>query len=394
MKKKSKPTRKQIRRKQAKQHRKQDQRRRQQSLQQIEEQLWRELQPLATDYDFDNKEDFNQFATHVMIEATALYDEPEFEDWSFEPADAARLLMSTFSAYMPPPDKLDTLPEEEQLDLMTEASVRAIAPFMTPELQKDMLDTLGRCRRRLKREKQTDKLALAAATEWLLRSTREPHIWGTCGIFHQMLREAIQVAAMLEEEKDQALKLAQALQPDVETEYDLVEGTPAYETFWRAIEANPELSHFVQRQAESEALALAWQAALDADLVMELFDDEELDRLLDDLETMMQEEGDLPENEAGVPSWSAEAALQLVKRMPALLKGWLAPDRFEEMMQDLEKIAASEAEPFAPRARLLHQELKESQVPYWESPILAYFLFGALTELMIGPDEEEDEGGA
>lgn len=230
--------------------------------------MWRDLQPLTIQYDLDDAEDFEHFAADVMCKAVALHNEPEFEDWKFDPADAAVLLTSTFATYVPPPEELEKLPFDEQQDLITEASIQAILHFITPNMQQDLLNTLGRCRRRLKREGQTDKAAMAAATEWLLRSDHRPEIWSTCGIFYHMLWEAIEQATRLDREKEKALKLAQAIQPDVETEYDLVEGTPAYQAFWEAVQANPELSHFMERQAKATVQFSAAESTLDAELAL------------------------------------------------------------------------------------------------------------------------------
>lgn len=109
----------------------------------------------------------------------------------------------------------------------------------------------------------------------------------------------------------------------------------------------------------------------------------------------MNETGYIPEDEEWRPPTPVEVHRFIRERLPSVLKGWLAPDRFQELLQDLEEIAAEEDNPMAERARLLHKELQASDTPYWENLALARFLFGVLVEAMINQaDEEEGQAGA
>jgi hypothetical protein len=258
---------------------------------QARDQLLHEAQPLMTQYDLrsDNQEEWTKFASQVMLDSTALYDEIEFRDMVFDPAEVIYTVTRQFSASVPPPEELDKLPPAEREDIVSEAYIHSAAEFVQPELVRVILDELVNCRKRLKREKRTDQLALAATTEMLLRSDSRPVIWGTCGILQKMLRNALEEAFAFEEAREEALKAAQIIQPDVTDVYDLEEGSPADLAFWEVVDKTPDLADYLDRQLELEDQELEMQHQLDGELAADLFDPEELHEfltgLVEDLET-------------------------------------------------------------------------------------------------------------
>ena len=395
MKKQSKPTPKPGR-KGANHRRGQPPTRRQTELQ-ARDQLLHEAQPLMTQYDLrsDNQEEWTKFASQVMFDSTALYGEIEFHDMVFDPAEVIYTVTHQFSASVPSPEELDKLPQAEREDIVSEAYIHSAAEFVQPELVRAILDELVDCRKRLKREKRTDQLALAAATEMLLRSDSRPVIWGTCGILQKMLRNALEEAFAFEEAREEALKAAQIIQPDVTDVYDLEEGSPADLAFWEVVDKTPDLEDYLDRQSELEDQELEMQHQLDGELAADLFDPEELHEfltgLVEDLEAHRVEPiSDRPL----MPSEESAANQALMERLPEFIKATFAPERFEELIETLDEIIekGDEADPKIQRAEELSDALADDSVPYWENPALAQFIFNALVASVLEEaDSFEDE---
>ncbi len=397
MKKKKKPTKKQIRHEQSKRQQRQHRRSRQATLRH-EDRLYREIQPLASHYNLEDEDEFIRFATDAMIGSGDFFEEPEFEGLEFDPADAYSTLLLMFNTYVPIPERFETLSEDERQEFIADASTYALSEFITPELQKDFLEALGQYRRRLRREGQHDKLAIASATELLLRNDTRPEIWATCGLLYRIYQETIDIATELEDRKASALELAQALQPDVEDIYDLEEGTPAYEAFWNAVRDDPELFDYVQNWQSMTLDLMDLSVQHDAELALELFDEEELDQFLDALPEGLEADG-IPLEKLGDWLEADETRQQAVRArsLPELIRQQFSQERFDELVDDLHAIA--EAEKGNPRlmqrARALHIDFC-AEGPYWQNPAFIRFLFSALVDYTSEEeyDEEDDEDEA
>ncbi|MBN1888967.1 MAG: hypothetical protein JW850_13315 [Thermoflexales bacterium] len=385
---KKKPTRKQVRQKPSQDRRRESQHRRQSSSW-PEEQLWRDMEPLASQFDLDDEEDWSKFASHVMHTATQLYDEPDFDDLIFEPADALYALTIEFNRHVPPPEELEQMDEDERGDSISEAFIHAVASFVTPELQRAVLSALSRCRRRLKHEGQKDRLALAAAVESFLRSESNPHIWGTCGLLGATLSEAIDEAYAFEESKQAALDLAQAIQADVEDIYDLQEDSAAYQAFWKAVRDTPGLEEYMERQQELEDAEDEEAYQLDSELADALLDPEETDEFLTGLVERLKSMGiDLESPDMGT---NVEQSL-VSTQISSLVQTIFSPERFQEMLSDLETMIEEEdeADLVAHRAQELYDELSTDEVSYWKNPFLAQFLFNAAISFLLGDAHDEE----
>jgi hypothetical protein len=365
---------------------------------QARDQLLHEAQPLMTQYDLrsDNQEEWTKFASQVMFDSTALYDEIEFRDMVFDPAEVIYTVTRQFSASVPPPEELDKLPQAEREDIVSEVYINSAAEFVQPELVRGILDGLVNCRRRLKREKRTDQLALAGATEMLLRSDSRPVIWGTCGILQKMLHNALEEAFAFEKASKDALKAAQAIQPDVTNVYDLEEGSPADLAFWEMVDKTPDLADYLDRQLELEDEAVEIQHQLDSELAADLFDPEELREFLTALVEDLEAHNVEPSSDnALMPSEESVVNQALMERLPELIKTTFARERFEELVDDLDEIIekGDEANPTIQRAEELSEALADDSTPYWENLALAQFIFNALVASVLEEADlfEDDE---
>ena len=395
MKKQSKPTPKPGRKKA--QHRRGQPPTHRQAELQARDQLLHEAQPLMTQYDLrsDHQEEWTKFASQVMFDSTALHDEIEFHDMMFDPAEVIYTVTRQFSASVPSPEELDKLPQAEREDIVSKAYINSAAEFVQPELVRAILDELVNCRKRLRREKRTDQLALAAATEMLLRSDSRPVMWGTCGMLQKMLRNALEKAFAFEEAREEALKAAQAIQPDVTDVYDLEEGSPADLAFWEVVDKTPDLADYLDRQLELEDEELEMRHQLDGELAADLFDPEELHEFLTGLvENMETHDGEPISDSPLMPSEESEVNQALMERLPESIKATFAPERFEELIDALDEIIeeGDEADPKIQRAEELSDALSDDSVPYWENPALAQFIFNALVASVLEEaDSFEDE---
>ena len=389
MKKQSKPTPKAGRKKA--QHRRGQPHTRRQAELQARDQLLHEAQPLMTQYDLrsDNQEEWARFAARVMFDSTALYDEIEFHDMVFDPAEVIYIVTRQFGASVPPPEELDKLPQEEREDIVSEAYIKSAAEFVQPELVRAILDELVNCRQRLKREKRTDQLALAAATEMLLRSDSRPIIWGTCGILQKMFHNALEEAFAFEKAREDALRAAQAIQPDATDVDDLEEGSPADLAFWEVIDKTPDLADYLDHQLELEDEELEMRHQLDGELAADLFDPEELHEFLTDLVENMEAHDVEPISSSPLRPSEESEANQALERLPESIKATFAPERFEELIDALDEMIeeGDEADPKIQRAEELSDALADDSMPYWENPALAQFIFNALVASVL---EEAD----
>lgn len=385
-------------------HSKQDQarrreleRRRRQAEQQAEEQLWREMQPLSARFDLetDDQEEQITFASHILIESASLYDEPEFQDlaFPFEPAEAMYAMLSAFNVHVPPPGELERLAEEERNDVLSEGQVYAIAECIEPRFQREMLKAFARCRQRLARERQTDPLAVAAAAEWILRGDTRPEIWATCGILHRAFRKSLEQGFAFQQAAEEALKAAQAIQPGVTEVEDLEPGSRAYKAFRKAAAKTPGLLEYLDRETELEFERIETLRENEGELAMELLDPEEIDQLLDGVVARMKTSGaDLTKPD----DWDSQRgeSQALMQQLPEVIKGTFPPERFQELMDDLEGVIedGGQLDPIVQVAQMLHDQLAEKSLPYWENPVFIQFCLGAVIESWLGtPDEELDE---
>jgi len=394
VKKQSKPTPKAGRKKA--QHRRGQPHTRRQAELQARDQLLHEAQPLMTQYDLrsDNQEEWARFAAQVMFDSTALYDEIEFHDMVFDPAEVIYAVTRQFGASVPPPEELDKLPQEEREDIVSEAYIKSAAEFVQPELVRAILDELVNCRQRLKREKRTDQLALAAATEMLLRSDSRPIIWGTCGILQKMFHNALEEAFAFEKAREDALRAAQAIQPDATDVDDLEEGSPADLAFWEVIDKTPDLADYLDHQLELEDEELEMRHQLDGELAADLFDPEELHEFLTDLVENMEAHDVEPISSSPLRPSEESEANQALERLPESIKATFAPERFEELIDALDEMIeeGDEADPKIQRAEELSDALADDSMPYWENPALAQFIFNALVASVLEEaDSFEDE---
>jgi hypothetical protein len=382
---------KKLTRKQARQKRSRDRRRESQHRQSSlwpEEQLWRDMEPLASQFDLDDEEGWSSFVSYVMHNAAQLYGEPDFDDLIFEPADALYALTVEFNQHVPPPEELEELDEDERRDSISEAFIHTAASFVTPQFQRAMLSALSRCRRRLKHEGQKDKLALAAAVESFLRSESNPHIWGTCGLLGATLSEAVEEAYAFEESKQAAFDLAQAIQPDVEDLYDLQEDSAAYQAFWKAVRDTPGLEEYMERQQELEDAEAEEAYQLDSELAEALLDPEEIDEFLHGLIERLESMGIDLES----PDMAHVEQSLVSEQISSLVQANFSPERFEEMLSDLETMIEGEnkADFAAQRAQELYDDISTDEITYWENPFLAQFLFNAAIAFLLGDAYDEE----
>jgi hypothetical protein len=394
VKKKNKPTKKQARRKQDQRRRREAEQKRRRAAEQAEQQLWHEMEPLLSEFNLDDDEEWYTFAARVMYDSATLYEEPEFADlaFPFEPAGAMQALVFEFNLHVPGPDDLEQLPDEEREDIVSEAQIRAVAKSIQPRFQRTMFATLAHCRQRLKHEGQTDKLALAAATEMLLRNDLRPVIWATCGILHKAFGESLEEGFAFEQAIDEALKPAQAIQPDVTEVDDLEEGSPAYEAFWAAVEKTPGLSDYLERQIQLEEERSEIIRESEGDLASELFDPDELDQLFDELMSRAQAQGIDWAQASDLPDEQSTAGQFFKENLPEAIKTTFSPERFQELLQDLQEIAEEEDEsdPRVQTAQLLHSQFSEDPAAYWNNPVFGQFCTNSMIELVL---EEIEESG-
>lgn len=388
-----KPTQKQIRSQQAKrQHKKQPASRRQAELRAHDE-LWHDMRPVLVEHNLRAVTDdaWAAFAATVMHDSVALYDEPEFGDLRFHPAEAFYALLDAFKAHAPSPDEFEKLSEDEKAEHQTEAYIQVIAEFVSPEFQRAVLDGLVQCRKRLKREKRADTLALAAAAEMILRGDSEPVVWGTCGMFFRALQASLDEAQEFEAARDEALKAVQAIQPGLMDESELEEGSPADVAFWEAVDKTPGLDEYLEARWELEEEHFDERSELDADVAFQLFDPGELDAMLGDLVESMKAQG----IDVFAPDDVPKDARSVVDILPEFVKTHVSPDRFIEFVQDLNDLIADEPEdeddPRIRRAEELRDDLADRQAPYWQNAAFQQFLFGALVAYVSEEADEFDE---
>ena len=356
--------------------------------QQTEERLWREMQPFSAQFDLETDDHDEQiaFASHIMIESAGLYDEPEFQSlvFPFRPAEAMSAMVGKLNVHVPALDELERLPEEERNDVLSEAQVYAIAEFIEPRFQKEMLKAFVRCRQRLAREKRADRLATAAAAEWILRGDTRPEIWATCGILHQAFHNALERGFAFQQAADEALRAAQTIQPGVTEADELEPGSPAYKAFRKAAGKTPGLLEYLDRQTELEFERAEALRENEGELAMELFDPEEIDQLFEAVVARLQASG----IDASRPGAQSEG--QVLHQLSETLKAVFSPERFQEMRDDLEGIIedGDPSDPVVQTARMLYDPLSDKSLPYWESPAFIQLCLGAVVELALGAQDE------
>ena len=363
MKKQSKPIQKQARRGQDK-RRREAERKHRQAAEQAEAQLWKELEPLAHGYNMDDDDEFIEFASHMMLDSAVLFKELEFRDLAFDPAEAMLAELGSFNATVPAPEKLDRLPDEEHQAILEDAQVRAVSRLVTPGLQRNVLRRFKQCRQRLRRERKTKELALASATEMLLRNDSRPIIWATCGILHMAFGAALETAFEFQNAEEEALKAAQAIQPDITEVADLEKDSPAYRAFWKAAGKTPGLTEYLERAEELGATVFEMQHDLNAQLGMELFEPEEIEDLVHALTESMKAQGvDLD----GKPHERDKTPIS-ESTFSDVIKAKLPPERFQEIMDELDSIIeeGDEMDEIVQRAQVLRDDFGESDLPYWE----------------------------
>lgn len=387
--KKPKSIKKQTRRKQDQRRRREAERKHRQAAEQAEAQLWRELEPRAQGYNLDDDDEFIEFASHVMHDSATLYDEPEFQGLTFEPAEVMLVELGSFNATVPPPEKLERMPEEEHQAILEDAQVRAVSRLVTPGLQRDLLRRFKQCRQRLKHERETNQLALASAAELVLRGDSRPIIWATCGILHRAFNAALETAFEFQKAEEEALKFAQAIQPDLTEVADLEKGSPAYRTFWEAAAKTPGLIEYLERAEELGATIFEAQHELNTELGIELFDPEEIEDLVESLVENLKAQGvDLSGEH---PDRSKSPIVG--STFSDVLKAQILPERFQELVDDLAGMLeeGDEMNEVVQRARILHDELAGADLPYWENPVFQQLCLDVMVGDVLGSAEEEED---
>lgn len=381
---------KQIRKQQINRRRAKQRLTRRQAQLRAQDELWHDMRPLLIQYNLRDASDeaWLEFAAHVMHDATALYDEPEFSELLFHPADAIHAVANEFNARVPPPDQFNKLSEEEQADYTTEAYVNVIAQFISPEFQQDVWDALVDCRQRLRREKQTRKLALASAVEMILRDDARPEVWGACGLFFEALQASLDKAGQFEDAREKALQAARAIQPDVTSELDLVEDSPADQAYWQVVDNTPGLADYLEASQEIEEEDMLERQALDVELASELFDPDELQELVDDLVADLQAQGiEL----LGTDSTPQEAQTA-VARLSQFVQTHISPERFEQILSDLQDVIEEHKRDdlVVQRAKDLHTWLTQDDVTYWQNIAFQQLIFDALVENVLAEVDQDD----
>ena len=90
--------------------------------------------------------------------------------------------------------------------------------------------------------------------------------------------------------------------------------------------------------------------------------------------------------------------LAVTQQLSEALKAVFPPERFQEMMDDLQGIIeeGDPSDPVVQTALMLHDPLSDKSQPYWENPAFIQFCLGAVLESALGAqdeltDEEFDE---
>jgi hypothetical protein len=377
-----KPVNKQTRRREA-------ERKHRQAAELAEAQLWRELEPRSQGYNLDDDDQFIEFASQVMFDSAVLYDEPEFHDLAFDPAEAMLAELGSFNATVPAPEKLERLPEDEHQAILEDAQVRAVSTLVTPGLRRDLLKRFKQCRQRLKRERETDQLALASATEMVLRGDSRPIIWATCGLLHKVFGEALETAFEFQQAEEEALKFAQAIAPDIAEAADLQEDSPAYRAFWQAAAKTPGLTEFLERAEELGSILFEAQHKLNAELGIELFEPEEIEDLVESLVENLKKQGvDLGGER---PDRSKSPIVE--STFSDVLKTHILPERFRELVDDLARIVeqGDEMDEVVRRAQILRDDLTGTDPPYWENPVFQQLCLDVMVADVLGTAEKDED---
>ena len=393
MKKQSKSIQKQARREQDRRRHREAERKHRQAAEQAEVQLWNELDPLAQGYDLDDDDGFIEFASQMMHDSAGLFEEPEFHDLAFDPAEVMLLEMGSFNATVPAPEKLEQLPEEEHQGLLEDAQVRAVSRLVTPGFQRNLLTRFKQCRQRLRRERKAKQLALASATEMLLRNDSRPIIWATCGMLHMAFGAALETAFEFQEAEVQALHAAQAIQPDIADVADLKEGTPAYRAFWEAAGKTSGLTEYLERIEEMSAIVFEMQRDLNIQLGVELFEPEEIENLVHALTASLKAQGvnlGSARDERSKPPISESTLADVIKAK-------LPPERFRKITDDLDRLIeeGDEMDEIVQRARVLRDDFGESDLPYWENHTVQQLCLDVMVaDVFDSGDEGQDDENA
>jgi hypothetical protein len=386
VKKQSKSIKKQARRKQDQRRRREAELKHRQAAELAEAQLWQEFESLTQGYDLDDDDEFIEFASLMMHDSSELFEEPEFHDLAFDPAEAMLAELGSFNATVPAPEKLEQLPEEEHQGLLEDAQVRAVSTLVTPGFQRNVLTRFKQCRERLRREHKAKQLALASATEMLLRNDSRAIIWATCGMLHKAFGAALETAFEFQKAEEQALSAAQAIQPDITDVANLEKDTPAYRAFWKAAGKTPGLTEYLEHADEMSATVFEMQRDLNVRLGLELFEPEEIEDLVHALTESMKAQGvdlDSKRHKRSKPPISAST-------FPDVIKAQLPPERFQEIMDDLDRLIeeGDEMDEIVQRARILRDDFGESDLPYWENHAVQQLCLDVMVADVVDSAEE------
>ena len=203
---------------------------------------------------------------------------------------------------------------------------------------------------------------------------------------------ALETAFEFQKAEEEALKFAQAIQPDITEAADLQEDSPAYRAFWEAAAKTPGLTEFLERAEELGATLFEAQHELNAELGIELFEPEEIEDLVVSLVENLKTQG----VDLGGERPDQSKSLIVESTLSDVLKAQILPERFQELVDDLASIVeeGDEMDAVVRRAQILRDDLTGTDPPYWENPVFQQLCLDVMVADVLGSAEEDEDDEA
>jgi hypothetical protein len=196
------------------------------------------------------------------------------------------------------------------------------------------------------------------------------------------LQTALAQAHEFEDAQLEALQAAQAIQPDITSEQDLVEDSPADLAYWEAVDRVSGLEDYLDACMDIEEERLTQLQELDGKLADQLFGSTELQEITESMAADLKAMGIQLTGMDKSPRNVEEAAAWL----PEFLRARIPPERFERFRQELDRFIQDGAQNdlAVQRAEELRELLAASGVSYWENVAFQQFVFHALIDYVLG----------
>jgi hypothetical protein len=282
---------------------------------------------------FQSEKEASEAFAEMLVMSGLLADEPELEELLFDPMLSVNTLaevVAELGLVAEGGDLSDwAISEDAQMDVHE----RVTARLLTKQSQRQFENAIAQLVKRLERTQEAEKLVIASAVQFFMKSVRDKAGWATLGLVQEIVRRSMDAGFKLLNFVDEHVSEGQSV-TDVIRSLGEHKVTKTFESIVGKV---PGLRSYLEKEADT-----VWEEGIEAlengKLNLELFSPEELQGGVDIIGEVLQLQidGEAAREESHQPTLTEEQSKTFLTRLEEYVAGLFAPERLEQLRAHLD----------------------------------------------------------